>query len=43
MPAVVVEDITILPRVPEPDPAVARQRPVRSVTSAPRGFEGEGW
>ena len=43
MPAVVVEDITILPRVPEPDPAVARQRPVRSVTSAPRGFEGEGF
>ena len=43
MPAVVVEDITILPRVPEPDPSVARQRPVRSVTSAPRGFEGEGF
>jgi quercetin 2,3-dioxygenase len=43
MPAVVVEDITILPRVPEPDPAVAKQRPVRSVTSAPRGFEGEGF
>ena len=43
MPAVVVEDITILPRIPEPDPAVARQRPVRSVTSAPRGFEGEGF
>ena len=43
MPAVVVEDITILPRVPEPDPAVARQRPVRSVTNAPRGFEGEGF
>lgn len=43
MPAVVVEDITVLPRIPEPDPAVARQRPVRSVTSAPRGFEGEGF
>ena len=43
MPAVVVEDITILPRIPEPDPAIARQRPVRSVTSAPRGFEGEGF
>ena len=43
MPAVVVEDITILPRVPEPDPAVARQRPVRSITSAPRGLEGEGF
>src|SRR6186997_1923127 len=43
MPAIVVEDITILPRVPEPDPAVAKQRAVRSVTSAPRGFEGEGF
>jgi redox-sensitive bicupin YhaK (pirin superfamily) len=43
MPAVVVEDITILPRIPEPDPAVARPRPVRSVTTSPRGFEGEGF
>src|SRR5258705_7603207 len=43
MPAVVVEDITVLPRIPEPDPAVARQRAVRSVTSAPHGFEGEGF
>jgi quercetin 2,3-dioxygenase len=43
MPAVVVEDITVLPRIAPPDPAVARQRPVRSVTSAPSGFEGEGF
>jgi quercetin 2,3-dioxygenase len=43
MPAVVVDDITVLPRIPEPDPAIVRQRPVRSVTSAPRGFEGEGF
>ncbi len=43
MPAVVVEDITILPRVTEPDPAATSQRPVRGVTSAPRGFEGEGF
>jgi quercetin 2,3-dioxygenase len=43
MPAIVVEDITILPRVPEPDPAVARQRPVRRVMSAPRGVEGDGF
>jgi len=43
MPAVVVEDITVLPRIPEPDPIVARQRPVRSITNAPRGFEGEGF
>jgi quercetin 2,3-dioxygenase len=43
VPAVVVDDITVLPRVPTPDPAVARERPVRSVTDAPRGLEGEGF
>ena len=43
MPAITVDDITVLPRIPEPDPTVARQRPVRSVTSAPRGLEGEGF
>ena len=43
MPAVVVEDITVLPRIAEPDPTLARQRPVRGVTSAPRGFEGDGF
>ena len=43
MPAVVVDDITVLPRIPDPDPALTRHRPVRSITSAPRGFEGEGF
>ena len=43
MPAVVVDDITVLPRIPEPDPTVASQRPVRTITTAPRGFEGEGF
>jgi quercetin 2,3-dioxygenase len=43
MPAVVVEDITVLPRIAAPDPSVARQRAVRSVTSAPAGYEGEGF
>ena len=43
MPALTVPDITVLPRIPEPDPGVTRQRPVRSITSAPRGFEGEGF
>ena len=43
MPAIVVPDITVLPRIPEPDPAIARSRPVRSVTVAPQGFEGEGF
>ena len=43
MPAVSVPDITVLSRIPEPDPAVARQRAVRSITVAPSGFEGEGF
>src|SRR3954462_10517003 len=43
MPAIVPADITVLPRITEPDPAVARQRQVRSLTDAPRGFEGEGF
>jgi redox-sensitive bicupin YhaK (pirin superfamily) len=43
MPAVTVPDVTVLPRIPQPDPLVARQRPVRSITSAPRGLEGEGF
>jgi redox-sensitive bicupin YhaK (pirin superfamily) len=42
MPAVTVDDITTLPRLPQLDPAV-RQRPVRSVTTAPQGYEGEGF
>ena len=43
MPAITVDDITSLPRIPEPDPATARPRDIKSVTSAPRGFEGEGF
>jgi hypothetical protein len=43
MPAITVDDITVLPRIPDPDPIATRQRPVRTVTSAPRGFEGEGF
>ncbi len=43
MPAVAVEDITVLPRIHTPDPAIARHRPIRSVTNAPRGLEGEGF
>jgi quercetin 2,3-dioxygenase len=42
MPAVTVDDVLSLPRLPQPDPAAA-ERPVRSVTTAPRGFEGEGF
>jgi redox-sensitive bicupin YhaK (pirin superfamily) len=43
MPAVTVSDITVLPRITQPDPAVAPERPVKSVTSAPSGYEGEGF
>src|SRR3989304_2269576 len=43
MPAVTVADSTALPRVPAPDPVLAHVRPVRAVTPAPRGFEGEGF
>gem|GEM_PF-114213 len=43
MPAVTVDDITVLPRIPEPDPILTRQRPVTSVTVAPKGYEGEGF
>jgi quercetin 2,3-dioxygenase len=43
MPAITVDDITILPRITAPDPAVARDRPIVSLTDAPRGFEGEGF
>jgi redox-sensitive bicupin YhaK (pirin superfamily) len=42
MPAITVDDLTVLPRV-APDPAAAEPRPVVSVSSAPSGFEGEGF
>ena len=41
MPAVTVEDVLSLPRIVVPDPA--RPRRVRSLTTAPAGFEGEGF
>jgi redox-sensitive bicupin YhaK (pirin superfamily) len=43
MPAVTVENILALPRIPELGPERGRSRPVRSVTTAPGGFEGEGF
>ncbi len=41
MPAVTADTLT-LPKVPLP-PAGAQSRPVRSLTTAPRAFEGEGF
>src|SRR5882724_10490534 len=43
MPAVTVDNPLSLPRVPEPNPVTDHARPVRSVTTAPRGIEGEGF
>src|SRR5262252_8108105 len=43
MPAVTVDDILVLPRIAEPDAATANERPVLAVTTAPSGFEGEGF
>ena len=43
MPAITVDDITILPRIGALDPSVRRERAVQGVTTAPRGFEGEGF
>lgn len=43
MPAVTVENTLALPRVPQPDPLTDRDRPVVSVTTAPKGYEGEGF
>src|SRR5579862_7075142 len=42
MPAVTVEDILSLPRLPIPS-AEARERAVVRVTDAPSGYEGEGF
>ena len=43
MPAITPDDIAILPRVATPDSAIAHERSVRSVTTAPHGLEGEGF
>jgi len=42
MPAVTVDDVLALPRVPAPT-LDSLERTVTSVTTAPRGFEGEGF
>jgi redox-sensitive bicupin YhaK (pirin superfamily) len=42
MPAVTADTLT-LPRIEVPDPLLRADRPVVSVTTAPTGFEGEGF
>ena len=41
MPAVTVSDITVLPRISSAPGA--QPRGVKSITTAPQGFEGEGF
>jgi redox-sensitive bicupin YhaK (pirin superfamily) len=43
MPAVTVDNVLALPRIPLPDAVAATPRPVRSITTAPQGLEGEGF
>jgi redox-sensitive bicupin YhaK (pirin superfamily) len=43
MPAVTVPDLLVLPRVTRPDTATAVERQLHSLTTAPRGVEGEGF
>jgi len=42
MPAITVDDVLVLPRVPQLDPSTSF-RPVRRLTTAPSGYEGEGF
>ncbi|MFM8428323.1 MAG: pirin family protein, partial [Candidatus Limnocylindrus sp.] len=43
MPAITVPDITLLPRATVADLLAEKPRPVVSLTTAPSGFEGEGF
>ncbi|GLH97582.1 pirin family protein [Phytohabitans aurantiacus] len=43
MPAVTVDDVLVLPRLPKLDPAATAYRPVRRMITAPSGYEGEGF
>jgi quercetin 2,3-dioxygenase len=43
VPAITVDDVLVLPRLPALDRAVTRFRTVRRLTTAPLGYEGEGF
>ncbi len=43
MPAVTVDDVLTLPRVGRPDPVATTGRPLVGLTTAPGGYEGEGF
>jgi quercetin 2,3-dioxygenase len=43
MPAITVDDPLVLPRIPRPDPAASRPRPVGKIVTAHRQKEGAGF
>ena len=43
MPAITVDDTLVLPRIPRPDSAVSKARPVANVITAHRQTEGAGF
>jgi quercetin 2,3-dioxygenase len=43
MPAITVDDVLVLPRLPALDPASTSYRDVRRIITAPSGYEGEGF
>src|SRR3981189_3709750 len=43
MPAITVDDTLVLPRIPRPDPAISKPRPVAKVITAHRQAEGAGF
>ena len=43
MPAITVDDVAVLPRIPISEPETRRERSVVGLSTAPRGFEGDGF
>src|SRR5437870_1265628 len=43
MPAITVDDTLVLPRIPRPDPAISKARPIAKVITAHRQAEGAGF
>ena len=43
MPAVTVDNLLTLPRIPDPDRSTTVARPVLAISTAPRGVEGDGF
>lgn len=43
MPAIAVPAVLTLPRIAGPEPAAGVDRAVRGISTAPRGYEGEGF